>query len=114
MKKHALGISLGFAVLSLGLAIAAAHGQQNNAQSQPSGTPAAAATADGAASHSKPTSKTAKKLNADQLYKINCTRCHTEVPKMDARRTATIMRHMRVRANIPQADMEAIFAYLKQ
>ena len=104
MKKYRLAVSLAFVTLSFGLAIAASPRQQN----QQAEKPIAAATATHGA---KPATQ---KLNADQLYKINCTRCHSEVPKMDTRQTATIMRHMRVRANIPQDDAQAIFEYLKQ
>ena len=104
MKKYRLIVCLAFLTLSVGLAIAATPGQQSQQSEKPSTS--ASATHGG-----KPA---AQKLNADQLYKINCTRCHSEVPKMDARQTATIMRHMRVRANIPQNDAEAILEYLKQ
>lgn len=105
MKTYRLAVCLAFVALSVGLAIAASPKPQNSPAEKSSTT--AAATTHGA----KPA---AQKLNADQLYKINCTRCHSEVPKMDTRQTATIMRHMRVRANIPKDDAQAIFEYLKQ
>src|SRR5215469_8521620 len=47
-------------------------------------------------------------FTADQAYKSNCTRCHAEVPKMDTRRTRTIVQHMRVRANLTRDEAEAI------
>jgi len=48
----------------------------------------------------------------DEAYKANCTRCHTEVPKMGPRRTRTVINHMRVRANLTRDEAEAIFEYL--
>ena len=55
-----------------------------------------------------------KGWTADQAYKSNCTRCHAEVPKLDARQTKTIVRHMRVRANITHDEAEAILQYLNR
>ena len=43
-----------------------------------------------------------------------CTRCHSEVPPVSARRTKTIVRHMRVRANITAEEAQAILQYLTQ
>jgi len=53
-------------------------------------------------------------LSADDAYKQNCTRCHSEVPPVSARRTKTIVRHMRVRANITAEEAQAILQYLTQ
>ena len=51
-------------------------------------------------------------FTADEAYKANCTRCHTEMPKMGPRRTRTVINHMRVRANLTRDEAEAIFEYL--
>jgi hypothetical protein len=53
-------------------------------------------------------------FSADDAYKQNCTRCHSEVTKVNERMTKTILRHMRVRANIPQDEARAILEYLNQ
>lgn len=53
-----------------------------------------------------------KRLSADQAYRANCTRCHSELPKLDARAMKTVLMHMRVRGNIPQDDARAILDYL--
>lgn len=53
-------------------------------------------------------------FSADEAYKQNCTRCHSEVPKLDPKRTTTIMRHMRVRSNLTKDETEAILEYLKE
>ena len=53
-----------------------------------------------------------KRLSADQAYKANCTRCHSELPKLEARAMKTVLMHMRVRANLPKDDARAILDYL--
>ena len=53
-------------------------------------------------------------VSADDAYKQNCTRCHSEVPPVSTRRTKTIVRHMRVRANITAEEAQAILQYLIQ
>jgi hypothetical protein len=53
-------------------------------------------------------------FSADAAYKSNCTRCHAEIPKMDARRTKTIVQHMRVRADLTRDEAEAILEYLNK
>jgi cytochrome c5 len=53
-------------------------------------------------------------LSRDEAYKQNCTRCHNEVPKLDPKRTNTIMRHMRVRANLTKDEAQAILDYLTE
>ncbi len=55
-----------------------------------------------------------RNVSADDAYKQNCTRCHAEVPKLDPKRSNTIMRHMRVRASLPQDEAQAILDYLKE
>lgn len=53
-----------------------------------------------------------KRLSADQAYKANCTRCHSELPKLDARAMKTVLMHMQVRANLPKDEARAILDYL--
>lgn len=53
-------------------------------------------------------------MSPDQSYKANCTRCHAEVPKVDEKRSKTIIRHMRVRANMSQEEAAAILKYLTE
>ena len=52
------------------------------------------------------------RLTADQAYKANCTRCHSELPKLAPRAMKTVLMHMRVRANIPKDEARAILDYL--
>lgn len=52
------------------------------------------------------------RLTADQAYKANCTRCHSELPKLDLGAMKTVLMHMRVRANIPEDESREILAYL--
>ncbi len=52
--------------------------------------------------------------DGEQAYKSNCTRCHTAPPALSPRQANTVMRHMRVKANLPAADAQAIYQYLLQ
>jgi mono/diheme cytochrome c family protein len=50
-----------------------------------------------------------------ELYAINCNRCHPErsAVERNAAEWQTIMIHMRVRANLPAAQANAILSYLQ-
>ena len=52
------------------------------------------------------------RLSGDQAYRANCTRCHSELPKLQPRAMKTVLMHMRVRANIPRDEARAILDYL--
>jgi mono/diheme cytochrome c family protein len=57
-----------------------------------------------------------KKLTGEQLYAINCNRCHAEryaTERTDAQ-WKTVMLHMRTRAQIPAEDAKAILKYLQE
>ena len=60
------------------------------------------------------TDKKIKVINADQAYKANCSRCHGAPHKFSDRVMSTIMRHMRVRANLTQDETQAILKYLTE
>ena|SRR5215831_17544510 len=113
MKTKLIGIALAF---TLGfVVIAMAQSQSSNNQPTSSATATAAATpGTNAAAHATPKPAAKKGLTADQMYKANCTRCHAELPTMDVRRTTTVVRHMRVRANLTEREAQAIFEYLKK
>jgi len=51
-------------------------------------------------------------VDPDDAYKNNCTRCHSEVRAYSPRMTATIVNHMRVRANLTAEEADAILQYL--
>jgi cytochrome c5 len=57
-----------------------------------------------------------KKLTGEQLYAMNCERCHSE--RYPTERTKaewnTIMMHMRVRANLPASQAREILKYLQE
>lgn len=67
-----------------------------------------------AAPQAKAESKVREAFSPDEVYKSNCTRCHSELPKVSERRTKTILRHMRVRANLTQAEAKAVYEYMTQ
>ena len=51
-------------------------------------------------------------IDPDDAYKNNCLRCHGTVPQYSPRQTATIVIHMRVRANLTAEETQAILQYL--
>jgi hypothetical protein len=57
------------------------------------------------AADKKPQKKEAKKLTGSELYAINCNRCHAEryPTEFNSAQWKTLMTHMRVRANLPEA-----------
>ena len=89
------------------------------AQTSNSGSSGATSGPQGANTTSQQREKTKKlhlppNFSADDAYKQNCTRCHAEVPKLDPKRSNTIMRHMRVRANLTKDEAQAILDYLRE
>ena len=57
-----------------------------------------------------------KKLTGQELYALNCNRCHAE--RYATERTPgqwkTLLLHMRVRANLPADQAKAILKYLQE
>jgi len=73
----------------------------------------------GAAANSQPVAKAAvsalqagNAVDPDEAYKANCSRCHLAPRKFPEGKMATIMRRMRVRANLTDEEAEAILRYL--
>lgn len=52
-------------------------------------------------------------VDPDDAYKNNCIRCHSAVRQYSPRMTATIVTHMRVRANMTAEETQAILQYLR-
>lgn len=52
-------------------------------------------------------------IDADDAYKNNCMRCHTGLPQYSPRMSKTVLMHMRVDANIPGDEADAILEYLR-
>ena len=57
-----------------------------------------------------------KKLTGGDLYAINCNRCHAEryATEFTSSQWKTLMTHMRVRANLPAAQVKLILKYLQE
>jgi hypothetical protein len=51
-------------------------------------------------------------VDPDDAYKNNCMRCHTALPQYSSRMNKTIMMHMRLAANLPGNEAQAILEYL--
>ncbi len=60
--------------------------------------------------------QTAKKLTGNELYAINCNRCHAEryPTEFTSAQWKTIVTHMRVRANLPASQAGEILKYLQE
>lgn len=80
-----------------------------NAPATKAVTPPAAAKPD-----QKP-AKTGKKVSGVELYAIHCNRCHPEryPVEFNEAQWKTLMLHMRVRANLPADQAQAILKYLQ-
>lgn len=103
-------------LLILGLALLTLVAAQT---SNSAGTNAAPAQQNSSSASQQKTEKSKKvhlppNFSADDVYKQNCTRCHSEVPKLDPKRTNTIVRHMRVRGNLTKDEADAILKYLTE
>ena len=53
-------------------------------------------------------------LEGEKRFRSNCSRCHLAPPKFAPRMMSTIVRHMRVRANITDEDMRLILRYMTE
>ena len=64
----------------------------------------------------KASSDTTQKLSGQDLYAINCNRCHSErYPReWTPGQWKTLILHMRVRANLPAAQAREILKYMQE
>jgi mono/diheme cytochrome c family protein len=56
----------------------------------------------------------AMRVQGEQRYRANCSRCHAAPHKFPPRMMVTIVRHMRVRAMITDEDMRLVLFYMTQ
>jgi cytochrome c5 len=56
----------------------------------------------------------AMRIQGEQRFRANCSRCHATPHKFPPRMMATIVRHMRVRATITDDDMRLVLFYMTQ
>lgn len=54
------------------------------------------------------------RVEGEQRFRTNCGRCHQAPHKFPPRMMGTIVRHMRVRATLTDADMKYILAYMTE
>jgi hypothetical protein len=54
------------------------------------------------------------RLQGEQRFRANCSRCHAAPQKFPPRMMATVVRHMRVRATITDQDMRLVLFYMTQ
>lgn len=53
-------------------------------------------------------------VEGERRFRTNCGRCHVAPHKFPPRMMVTIIRHMRVRATLTDADMRIILRYMTQ
>jgi cytochrome c5 len=97
-------ISTAFLALAMLLALGAAAKTGGNKDSATSTTTTAANSSQDENLH----------LEGEKRFRSNCGRCHAAPPKFPSRMMATIVRHMRVRANITDDDMRLILRYMAE
>jgi cytochrome c5 len=56
----------------------------------------------------------AMRVEGEQRFRANCGRCHAAPHKFPPRMMATVVRHMRVRATLTDADMRLVLFYMTQ
>jgi len=104
--KMKCSVGAAFFVFAFLLAVSAFAGTGSGKDSP---APAAAATAAGASTQDED-----MRLEGEKRFRSNCGRCHMAPPKFPPRMVATIVRHMRVRANITEEERRQILYYMSQ
>jgi mono/diheme cytochrome c family protein len=99
-------------ILALAAAVFAAD-PPKNANSNSSADPAATSSNSASAERNSEDADTMR-AEGEKRFRANCSRCHAAPHKFPPRMMATIVRHMRVRATITDADMRYILAYMTQ
>jgi len=56
----------------------------------------------------------AMRIEGEKRFHANCGRCHAAPQKFPPRTTATVLRHMRVRASVTEDDEKLILFYMTQ
>jgi hypothetical protein len=102
-----MSTAISAACLALAMLLAIGAAAKTNGGSKDSTTPTTTASA-----HS--TQDENLHLEGEKRFRSNCGRCHTAPPKFPSRMMATIVRHMRVRANITDDDMRLILRYMTE
>jgi len=55
-----------------------------------------------------------KTPDGEEVYRANCTRCHSTPPVLNERQARVVVSHMRVRANLSARDADAVMRYLAE
>jgi cytochrome c5 len=98
-----------YAVLIVGILFGAfAFGSQLTGLAQAGTTPIVRAPA----TKNTPAQSPTEAERGERAWQTNCSRCHYAPETLRPRITGTVIRHMRVRANLSAADEHAILQYL--
>lgn len=108
-------ISAAFLALAMLLALgAAAKTNDGKNSTMPANAAAKSSTAPATATATSSAQDEDLHLEGEKRFRSNCGRCHVAPPKFPSRMMATIVRHMRVRATITDADMRLILRYMTE
>lgn len=58
------------------------------------------------------TSRPEPPIEGERVFRQNCARCHNAPESLPSQSSGTIIRHMRVRANLSREDERAILKFL--
>jgi len=109
MKRKSVIGTLFLALVAFAVLAVAQPGGGSKAAGKTANDPPVAKTAAATEGPARPVQQA---VDGDQAYKANCMRCHTAPRKFSAHEMVTVMRHMRVRANLTKAEEQAILRYL--
>ncbi len=96
-ERAMLGLLLSAAVLTLGSSLAT--GQSESSQQKPQSS--------GISKGLRPMTD-----RGQQVFNQNCSRCHSQPQGFSPSVTGAVARHMRVRANLSEADYKALLHFL--
>jgi hypothetical protein len=77
-------------------------------------TPTPAASHNSTGSHSSSPKIRDAETEGDRVFQQNCARCHNTPDGFSPRITGTVVRHMRVRANLSERDEKVLLHYFNQ
>ena len=100
LERFMLGILLLAGTLSVGVAFAVGQSKSDSPQTQKKADPSA--------------TPTTSPNRGAKVFEQNCARCHNSPEGMPSSVSGTIAMHMRVRANLSDADYKALRQFLNR
>lgn len=114
MMRLTQAVGCFFAIVSVSLGLVAGVGAQSTVVSKvkpPGGLAQPAQAKVHPVPQETPAAAPARDDNGDVIYAQNCSRCHDAPEALNYRITGTVIRHMRTRANLSDADEKALLKF---